>query len=269
MNSIFPIKIVRSQRRARRLSRNWPLFACVSVAILLGLNVATAAFHLWTVTEVYSSPDGSVQFIELKATANSQQNLGSASATITSTNSSGMNTFTFPTNLPSSSTVSKTMILGTANLASVPGGVTPNYIIPANFIRPPVGGGSAAIIWNPLSAAYPFTSLPADGDSALFFSGATSTVGTNLMVNFSDETNTIVPVVFTSAQTIDTNFVMSFPTATGVNGSAGPTYAVEYKNLFTDPSWTTLTSVQGDGTTQSASNATASASQQFFRLNVH
>jgi hypothetical protein len=269
MNSIFPIEIVRSQQHARRFSRNWSLFACVSVAILLGLNAATAAFHLWSVTEVYSSADGSVQFIALTGNANFQENLGTDHATITSTNSLGVNTFTFPTNLPSSTTGSRTMILGTANLASIPGGVTPNYIIPPNFILPPVGGGDAAIIWVPLSAAYPFTSLPTDGDSALFFSGATSSVGTNVLVNFSNETNTIVPVTFSSAQTIDTNFVMSFRTATGVNGSAGPTYAVEYKNLFTDPSWTTLTSVQGDGTTQSASNATASASQQFFRLNAH
>jgi hypothetical protein len=89
------------------------------------------------------------------------------------------------------------------------------------------------------------------------------------MVNFSSETNTIVPVSFSSAQTIDTNFVMNFRTATGTNGSVGPTYTVEYKNLFTDFNWTPLTSVQGDGTPQSASNVTASASQQFFRLNVH
>ncbi len=269
MNSILPIKSVRSRLSPQRSARSLSLFACISVAVLLGINVASAAFHLWSVTEVYSSEDGSVQFIELRASANFQSSLGSASATITSTNSSGMNTFTFPTNLPSSTTLDQTMILGTANLASVPGGVTPNYIIPPNFILPPVGGGDAAIIWNPLGAAYPFTSLPTDGDSALFFSGAISTVETNVMVNFSNQTNTIVPVTYSSIQTIDTNFVMSFHTATGINGSGGPTYSVEYKNLFTDPSWTTLTSVQGDGTTQSASNATASASQQFFRLNVH
>jgi hypothetical protein len=62
---------------------------------------------------------------------------------------------------------------------------------------------------------------------------------------------------------------MNFRTATGTNGSVGPTYTVEYKNLFTDLNWTPLASVQGDGTTQSASNATTSASQQFFRLNAH
>jgi hypothetical protein len=66
----------------------------------------------------------------------------------------------------------------------------------------------------------------------------------------------------------DTNFVMTFRTATGVNGAGGPTYTIEYKNSLADVSWTPLTTVLGDGATHSVSNATASAAQQLFRLNV-
>src|SRR5207247_1351119 len=114
------------------------------VAILWSLNPAQASYHLWDINEVYSSADGAVQFIELRATSGFQQNLNSGGASIRSTNSSGVNTFSFPTNLPSD-TANKTCILGTSNLALVPGGVVPNYIIPANFIRAPSGGGNAAV----------------------------------------------------------------------------------------------------------------------------
>src|SRR6185295_9655748 len=95
------------------------LLAGACGAMLLSPNVARAAFHLWDVNEVYSSGDGTVQFIELRdiSTSGGQQNLGSFGATIRSTNSSGANTFTFPTNLPGDS-FNKTCILGTSNLAA-------------------------------------------------------------------------------------------------------------------------------------------------------
>ena len=44
--------------------------------------------------------------------------------------------------------------------------------------------------------------------------------------------------------------------------------AIEYKNLLTDVSWTPLTSAPGDGKTHSVTNATASAAQRIFRINV-
>ncbi len=41
------------------------LWVWVGAAILLGLNVAQATFHVWAVTELYSTADGSVQFVKL------------------------------------------------------------------------------------------------------------------------------------------------------------------------------------------------------------
>ena len=83
-----------------------------------------------------------------------------------------------------------------------------------------------------------------------------------------DQSNTIVPVKFLSANRIDTNFVMSFRTATGPNGSAGPNYGVEFKNEVTNGSWTTLSNIAGNGTTKSVSNAVACSPQRLFRLRV-
>ena len=240
-----------------------------SLACLLPLNTARAAFHLWDINEVYSNPDGTVQFIELRALFGSQEFLA-GSGSIQSTNSNGVNTFTCPTNLPGD-TANKFLILGTSNLASIPGGVIPNYIIPANFIRPPVGGGKAAVIYVPNSATATasYTSLPTDGDSALLRSGSSFiVVPTNSARNFSDQSNTIVPVKFLTANQADTNFVMSFRTATGPNGSAGPNYGVEFKNEVTNGTWTSLADIAGDGTTKSVSNAISSSPQRIFRLRV-
>ena len=41
------------------------LWVWVGAATLFGVNVARASFHVWAVTELYSSADGSVQFIKL------------------------------------------------------------------------------------------------------------------------------------------------------------------------------------------------------------
>jgi len=101
--------------------------------LLLPLDAAQAGFHLWDVNEVYSSADGTVQFIELRALSGFQQNLGTVGVSIRSTNSSGVNTFSFGTNLPGD-TSGKTCIIGTSNLASIPGGITPKEaLIKGNF----------------------------------------------------------------------------------------------------------------------------------------
>src|SRR5229473_1851931 len=52
-------------RPSQRCSRAGMLWVWVGAAILFGLNVARASFHVWAVTELYSSADGSVQFIKL------------------------------------------------------------------------------------------------------------------------------------------------------------------------------------------------------------
>src|SRR2546430_8980847 len=119
MTVISWIGTVFSQAKASCSRRGCLRWAGTGAALLLSAGAARAAYHLWDVNEVYSSADGTVQFIELRAILGGQQSLGTFSATIRSTNSSGINVFTFPTNLPGD-TASKTCILGTSNLASVP-----------------------------------------------------------------------------------------------------------------------------------------------------
>ena len=253
-------------RKYGALARSARLFVSASLAVFLWLQPAQGAFHLWSVNEIYSSPDGSVQFIELSTAANSENVLGGH--VISCTGPQGTHSFTFPTNLPSTATANKTFLIGTPNLASVPGGVTPNYVltnaVPFLFLN-----GSSTItvgIGGSFETPAAYTSLPNDGDSSLNGSGSSLVIATNSPKNFNDQSNKIVPVKFSSSKVVGTNFVMSFRTATGVNGGAGTNYHVDFKNLLTDPTWTPLATVTGDGTTKSVSNAVSSAPQRVYRL---
>src|SRR6187549_2955790 len=105
-------------------------FRCVVAAVLvLGSATASAAFHLWQITEFYSNADGTVQYIEMTALAGSQQFLNGQS--LTSTAGGPVNSFTFPSDLPGDTT-NKKMLIGTAGYAAL-GIVTPDYTVPNNF----------------------------------------------------------------------------------------------------------------------------------------
>jgi len=249
-------------------TRGIRLFVGVALVILLPLNHLRAAFHLWSVTEIYSNPDGSLQFIELSTASNFENQLGGH--VITCTGPQGTHTFTFPSNLTSTATMNKTFLIGSTNLARVPGGVTPDYVFtnPAPFL---FLSGSSQITLGiggsfELPAAY--TNLPTDGDTSLVGSSSNLSAAINSPKNFNDQSNTIVPVKFSSSKVIGTNFVMTFRTATGVNGGTGTNYIVDFKNQLTDSTWTPLVTNIGNGTTKSASNAISSAPQRVYRLHA-
>src|SRR5437867_4134724 len=100
------------------------------VFVLLGILVAfqaRASFHTFKINEIYSNADGSVQFIELRESLGFNGENFLAGHFIQCVSGTMTNTFIFPTNLPPN-TANKTCIIGTANLASIPGGVRPDYV---------------------------------------------------------------------------------------------------------------------------------------------
>lgn len=138
----------------------------VALALLLGLFAATPAFaghHLWDFTEAFTSADGSVQFVELFTADNNEQNLGGFTVT------RGTNSVTL-VNLPTAITANTYLLFATSGFGSLPGGVPPDYVIPANFLA--IGGGtlnyaSGADIWN-------YGALPTNGTSSLYRNGSTA-----------------------------------------------------------------------------------------------
>ncbi len=166
-----------------------------ALLVLLAIaGSAHATFHLWSITQLYSNADGTVQFIELKALAGGQEFLGGH--TITSSQGSTTHSFTFPSDLPGDtsettgggyygggSTILKSMVIGTQGFAAL-GVVRPDYVVPNGFLFTSGGTlvyGEGADMW-----AYP--SLPSDGSHALNRNGTTSV---NSPVNFAGDGGTV------------------------------------------------------------------------------
>jgi hypothetical protein len=146
-----------------------------ALAALLLSVPASATFHLWQMSELYSNASGTVQFLELSALSGGQQFVAGHVLT------AGGNSFTFPSNLPGDSQ-GRRMLVGTQAFAAL-NIVAPDYIVPNNFF--PVGGGTVnfaefADVWN-------YGPLPG-GTLSLGRSGATAT---NSPMNFAGQTGTV------------------------------------------------------------------------------
>lgn len=252
--------------------------------VLLALaGSASASFHLWKIAQIYSSADGSVQFITFTNGNNFEELL--AGHTLICTNAAGTNVFTFPNDLPSTVTANKTFIVGTfnlcaagttnllgqTNLVQVPGAVAPDYIFTnaGPFLFPGTGTINYADV-----DIMSYIRLPTDGVHSLTrpVSGTVfSSPATNAPCNFQGQSNTIVPVRISSIQAGGGNTVLSFATAAGPNGTPGAAYTVEYSESLSALDWLAVTNL-GSSTNITVHNVqddVSGASQRFYRLRVH
>ena len=153
---------------------------------LVGLTFAPSAqagHHLWKMTEAFSNASGSTQFVELFCTATGENALGAFSIGSTT------HTLNFVTNLPPNNTLNAWMIVATSNFGSLPGGVTPDYVIPANFF--PTGGGTFSYggvdTWN-------YGAVPTDGVHSLMRDGSTAVNSPTNFAGTSGSVNLAAPV---------------------------------------------------------------------------
>lgn len=112
--------------------------ALVITLCLLPAAPTRADFHLWQIVEVYSNAAGTVQFIELATNSDGQHRLENHTLT-SSDGSQNPQIFTYPSDLPSSATGGMRFLMGTAGLADLQQGVSPDYEIPDGFIDPENG----------------------------------------------------------------------------------------------------------------------------------
>ena len=150
-------------------------------AALLAAFPAAANFHLWSMSELYSSADGKVQFLELRALTGGQQFMSGHSITVTSGGSG--NSFEFPSDLPGD-TSNRTFLIGTQSYTAL-GVAAPDYIVPDNFF--PTSGGT--INFGPGADVWTYGALPNDNTRSLNRDGTT---GTNSPKNFAGRTGTVV-----------------------------------------------------------------------------
>ena len=93
-------------------------------------SVSFSNFHLWELSEVYSDESGSVLYIELFCPQNGQQFLNNHE--LIASSDGNMVTFTFPGD-SGSPTLNQFLLIATSNFASLPGAVTPDFILPDQF----------------------------------------------------------------------------------------------------------------------------------------
>lgn len=157
------------------------------IALLLGLCAATSAqagHHSWDITELYSNASGSTQYVELFCPVNGEAGLGPF--TLTSTT----NTLNFVTNLSTSATANTWVLCATSNFSGLPGGIIPDYVIPANFF--PTAGGTinyagGADVWN-------YGAVPTNGVLALQRNGSQATNSPRNFAGASGSVNLGTPV---------------------------------------------------------------------------
>lgn len=165
----------------RWMTRLLAVMVCV-----LATAPARAAFHVYRLAEVFSSADGSVQFIRLHCPAGADfQNFWSG-LTLTCTDGVTTHTLNFATNLPSTSTGNTDVLIATANFAALPGGVTPDYVIPAGFLF--TGGGTVTFAPGNSIPSLVYGALPTNGQSSINAAGA---MQTNAPANFAHQTGSV------------------------------------------------------------------------------
>lgn len=135
--------------------------AVFALAALVASTPSRASFHTYQINEIYSNADGTLQFIELKEAfgAGGQNFLRGLS--ITSGSGANTKSFTFPNNLPSSNTGGTSVLIATEGFAQL-GLVTPDYIVPNNFIAAPAGRINYANV-----DTVSYFSLPTDGSTSI------------------------------------------------------------------------------------------------------
>jgi len=148
------------------------LFFALFFAVVLVPSVAPAAFHLWTIRELYTNASGSVQFIELFTGSSGQQFTNSQVIQVTEQATGMTHTFMFPSDTPNP-TDNHAILIATSNLQSL-GGPAPDFpTLQAGFL---FSGASTIEFLGTNQGAISYPGLPTDGTHSLGIPGNTTQV---------------------------------------------------------------------------------------------
>lgn len=142
------------------------LVALMATAVFAPVTQAATATE-WTIDEVFSNADGTIQYIEMSAQTNDQDQVSGLTLTSVDGATASQQIFTFPSNLPSTTTGGKTMLLATAGFESAIG-IAPDFVIPDGFLT--INNGSLQGIANNAG----WTQLPTDDINAGYWQDASS-----------------------------------------------------------------------------------------------
>ena len=168
-----------------RLSDKFVRFAPVALVVGVSLagNSAQAAFHLWSIREIYTDSSGSLQFVELFTSASSQQFVGGQQMNVVNVGGTTTHNFTVPSNLPGDTT-GHAFLIGTAGIHAA-GAPTPDYIMPNGFL---FAAGGTINFWGANGGAY--SAMPTDGVLSRTWGDGNAA---NSPQNFAGQVGVVVP----------------------------------------------------------------------------
>jgi hypothetical protein len=147
---------------------NVPWLRLMTVGLSICAFPAQAAFHLFRIDQVYSNADGTVQYVVMRESGGANgENLWSQQQLETTSAAGVRKQLRFASNLPSSSTASRSVLIATPGFAAL-GLIAPDYTIPARFI--PTDGGKLEFASG--VDAITLAALPGDGTTAVDRTGA-------------------------------------------------------------------------------------------------
>ncbi len=123
------------------------------------------AFGSWFIMEIYSNNDGSVQFVELFTEANGQERLAGLYLESVEDEGAVFKSLRLSEN-SASRTSGRSLLIGTESMAAA-AGVTPDFIIPVNFL--PLNGGSVNFAG---FISFEYDDFPDDPADSLMVGGA-------------------------------------------------------------------------------------------------
>ena len=176
-------------RLARRAGRAEYLLAVTLLGVPSG---AQAGSHLWRYNEFYSSPDRSVQFIEMQEIGGSdiENKIGDHWYQTDTYNLA--HTELLGSDLVGP-TANKKFLVGSESYAALPGVPAPDYVIPDGAIDP---SGDTVVWWFYQTMVIPPGVMPSDGVQSITVvnpaAPAGFTVGVNSPTNFAGETGNVV-----------------------------------------------------------------------------
>ncbi|MGE3165409.1 MAG: dockerin type I repeat-containing protein [Planctomycetota bacterium] len=148
-------------------------------------TTAYGASHLWVIHEVFSTADGTVQFIELQECCGADAETDLEGLWIHAV--AHVSYFFFPADLPTG-TANRSLLLATPGFAALPGAPVPDYIIEDNFFDT-VSDVLSYYFFPTAEFQFGGGQLPLDGIHSLARDG---TVSVNSPTNFAGATGSIV-----------------------------------------------------------------------------
>jgi hypothetical protein len=160
---------------------------CAAAGVCAAATNVHAAFHLWQIKEVFTSADGSAQFVEFFTSSPNEPFLNGHNLIITSDGAA--KEFVFDHNL-SGSTANKHFLVATTGFGSLPGGVTPDYTLATgSFFNPNAANISFDFAHRTDLLEITGSQLPKDGQTSLVDTNVTPGGGDNLVTAVNSPTN--------------------------------------------------------------------------------